>query len=88
VGQSENLFRLHAWYVYEGATGMNKKIYTLGLDECSPNGLDNKSCVHGNRTDAEGWVVLQRLYSWIDCHPDEPPLELPPIRTGRTSGSA
>jgi len=31
----------------------------MGLNECNPNGLYNKSYVHGNRTDAEGWVVLQ-----------------------------
>jgi len=65
----------------------------MGLDECNLNDLYNesssKSYVDGNRTDAEGWVVVQRLYSWIgDCHPDEPPLEQPPTRTARTSGSA
>ena len=59
MGRSKNLLWLHAWYVYEGATRMNKQKYVMGLDECSPNGLYNKSYVHSNRTDAEGWVVLQ-----------------------------
>jgi len=53
MGRSKNLFRLHAWYVYEGATRMNKQKYAMGLDEYSLNGLYNKSYVHGNRTDAE-----------------------------------